>query len=579
MNVTVSPHKIIPEEYNLDLSNSKVKLLIGGNGSGKSSILESIFKTPQDVPKRIVCYSSGQNESFSKIYKKFQKENKVYTLEPDEDNTNDEIIDSKFKNTYFNYTYSRLLIFFAISLKSESNIRSYLNHLNLSSLKLKIDFRLPKNYVDRINGIIEREALRPELRTIRNTFFHRYLQIFIDRFIRKDYDFENSIEKQVVELSSDDIPIDYTNVTRLFAFLSWAESNQFIDISSAEIVIDGYELDSYSDGEFQLMSIYSIIDLFDEEETLFLFDEIDSHIHYDNIKLIWEMIEHIKGKLVTTTHSADSIILNKISNIRLVQKGQFQEEILADRILKRLESLSAGGNYKLKVAGKVPFIALVEDYFDWFIFFELCKRKITDFDSIIINKIQYIKCSSGFDNTSERFGNSKLDWIESFKQQNKSPRTKAIFLICDRDNLPIQDVKNSGLVRNSINSGRKNTINLPGNGNRAAYLMSWKRREIENYLLSYTMLNNHGKLEEINNNIASVDHLAKGNPGDNNGVRNLDTKSMLQPLYLKDGIKKAISYDESGVDYNKLKDLIAEIPVNEISEDIINIYNFIKGKL
>jgi ABC-type dipeptide/oligopeptide/nickel transport system ATPase component len=191
MNITVAPHKIIEEEYNLDLTNSKVKVLIGGNGSGKSSILESIFKTPQDVPRRIVGYSSGQNESFTKIYKKFQKDNKVYSLEPEEDNTDDEIIDAKFKTTYFNYTYSRLLIFFAISLNNESNIHSYLDHLDLSSLKLKIDFRLPKSYIDRVNNIIDREALNPNIRTIRNTFFHRYLQIFIDKFIEEDYDFEH----------------------------------------------------------------------------------------------------------------------------------------------------------------------------------------------------------------------------------------------------------------------------------------------------------------------------------------------------------------------------------------------------
>mgnify|MGYP003650764868 CR=1 FL=1 len=579
MNITVSPHKIIQEGYNLDLSDNKVKVLIGGNGSGKSSILESIFKTNQEIPKRIVGYSSGQNESFSKIYKKFQKDNKVYTLEPEEDNTDDEIIDAKFKTTYFNYTYSRLLIFFAISLNNDGNIHSYLNQLNLDSLKLKIDFRLPKSYIDRINNIIEREALNPNIRTIRNTFFHRYLQIFIDKFIEEDYDFERSIEKRTVELSTDNIPIDFSNVVRLFAFLSWAESNEFIDISSAEIEIDGFELDSYSDGEFQLMSIYSIIDLFDHEETLFLFDEIDSHIHFENIKLIWDKIKNIKGKLITTTHSADSIILNKISNIKLVEKGVFKEDILANQIINRLEALSSGGNYKLAIAGKIQNLVLVEDYFDWFIFIELCKKKIEDFDQSISEKIQYIKCSSGFNSYAERFGSSKLDWVESFNRFNTNPNTQNIFLICDRDNLAIADVQNSGLVLNSQATGRTNKINLRGKGNKSAYLMSLKRREIENYLLSCTMLNNHNKLAEINSHIALVNHLSQGNQGDNDGVRNLDVKAMLQPLYLKDDLDDITGLDERGVDFNKLSNLIAEIPANEISEDITNIYNFIIGKL
>jgi hypothetical protein len=356
-------------------------------------------------------------------------------------------------------------------------------------------------------------------------------------------------------------------------------TNEFIDIGSAEIDIDGFELDSYSDGEFQLMSIYSIIDLFDSNDTLFLLDEIDSHIHFENIKLVWEKINNIRGKLITTTHSADSIILNKLTDIKLVEKGKFKEEILANQILKRLEALSAGGNYKLSIAGKIENLVLVEDYFDWFIFIELCKKKIPNFDSSIIDKIQYIKCSSGFNSYAERFGSSKLDWVDSFNRFNTKPNTQNIFLICDRDNLAVADVQNSGLVFNSQPTGRNNKISLNGKGNKTAYLMSLKRREIENYLLSYSMLSNHNKLVEINSHIAEVNHLAEGNTGDNDGVRNLNVKSLLQPLYLKNDLHDISAFDERGVDFNKLSNLIAEIPSSEISEDIANIYNFIIGKL
>ena len=149
----------------------------------------------------------------------------------------------------------------------------------------------------------------------------------------------------------------------------------------------------------------------------------------------------------------------------------------------------------------------------------------------------------------------------------------------DRDNLPIQDIQNSGWLINAQNIQRPNRIQLKGTGNnRFAYLMSWKRREIENYLLSHTMLSNHGKLAEVNHELAGAHQLQAGNASDNDGVRNLDVKTMLQPLYLKDGLAN-VPTDESGVDYNKLSALIAEIPENEISEDIQNVYNFIIGKI
>ncbi|SDL36338.1 ATPase/GTPase, AAA15 family [Salinimicrobium catena] len=578
MEVKVRPHKMIDQEFDLDLSDSKVKVLIGGNGSGKSSILESVFQSPQESPSRIVSYSSGQNESFSKIYQKYQKSNQVYSLDPEEDNTEDEVIDSKFKAVYFDYKFSRLLIFFAVGLNQEGYIIDYFRGKDLSTLKISLDFRIPKSYVDKIENIIKKEALEPGIRTIRNTFFHRYLQIFADRYVKADYDFEKSIEKQNVSFTADSIPIEYSNVTRLFAFLSWAVRNQFIDIDSTEIEIEGLELDSYSDGEFQLMSIYSLLDLFDEENTLFLLDEIDSHIHYNNIKVIWETVRKIKGKLITTTHSADSIILNEFTNLKLVENGAIDKEIVANKVLDRLEALADSANYKLSIAGQIKNIALVEDYFDWFIFLELCKRKIEDFDLNVQEQIHYIKCSSGFNSYAERFGGPKLDWVEAFRKQHTNPQTANIFLLCDRDNLSIRDVTDTGLVINSAPMGRQSRIRLRGNGNKHAYLMSWKRREIENYLLSFTMLSKHDKLDEINKHLPPLYQLKPGDPADNDNVRELDTKKLLQPLYLKDNIS-SMPTNDGGVDYNKLAAIIAEIPRDEISVDIENVYKFLKGKI
>ena len=80
------------------------------------------------------------------------------------------------------------------------------------------------------------------------------------------------------------------------------------------------------------------------------------------------------------------------------------------------------------------------------------------------------------------------------------------------------------------------------------------------------MLRAHGKLAEINQHLAPIHQLRPEEPCDNVDVRNLDVKTMLQPLYLKDGLA-VIPTDESGVDYNKLSAIIVEIPVNEISND------------
>jgi energy-coupling factor transporter ATP-binding protein EcfA2 len=340
--------------------------------------------------------------------------------------------------------------------------------------------------------------------------------------------------------------------------------------------LDHYELNSLSDGEFQLLTIYALIDLFDEDNTLYLLDEMDSHLYFENVRKLWSTFSDIKGKLITTTHSADSIIQNDFSSLKLVQNGKVESDTIANSVLERLEALSSGENYKYYLAGKVNYLVLVEDFSDWFIFRELARKKVENFNEDLIQNIHYIKCSSGYHHAGEIFGNTKLNWIEKFKESNTTHLTKSIYLICDRDNLSIEDVRDTGLVQNAKNIDRNNQIQLSENG-KHAYLMSWRRREIENYLLSYTMLDNHGLLEAMNDRLGRINQLRTDDPADNNQVRNLDVKKIIQPLYQKDNISE-LDTSARGIDFDKLKNIIDEIPASEISEDIENLYNFIVQK-
>lgn len=102
-------------------------------------------------------------------------------------------------------------------------------------------------------------------------------------------------------------------------------------------------------------------------------------------------------------------------------------------------------------------------------------------------------------------------------------------------------------------------------------LLTWKRREIKNYLLSHTALSHHNVLAAINNaDIALRNHLQPNNPGDNDDIRRLNAKDVIDPLINTKGV---------GQDIAKLQAYIDLIPPAEISEDITNMYNFIIGKL
>ena len=64
--------------------------------------------------------------------------------------------------------------------------------------------------------------------------------------------------------------------------------------------------------------------------------------------------------------------------------------------------------------------------------------------------------------------------------------------------------------------------------------------------------------------------IEQGNPGDNDDIRRLNAKSVIDPLINTDGV---------GLDTERLQAYIDLIPKEEISEDITNMYNFIIGKL
>lgn len=597
MELVIPANKIYNQPQSLTLDSS-VMTFVGENGCGKSAILESIFKKylldiQEDTD--LFAFSSGNNESFSSIFQKNIRNIEKLVVDDLSYDEEDESarINNAINTIYFDRSWVRLLLFFATALKRNGRVIEYLKskdlvdvdgHGNDTTTYLSFPFRIRKYYSYKIITAREKEAVEPDFQSIRRTFLHQYLvklsEHFYDNFDIEDE--EARIVKSKCIFDASDASLVFGNDTnRIFTFLAWATNyDQFIFRNDCELFFKGdLELNQLSDGEHQLLAIYALMDLFDSEKSLFLLDEVDSHLYYRNIQKLWEVFGAISGKVITTTHSADSIILNEFSNIKLVENGKIENDTVANKVLDRLESLAAGGNYKLTVAAKVKYLALVEDYFDWFIFTELCKKKVPDFDLNVMQQIHYIKCSSGFYNNGQVFGDSKIKWVNSFNNHNTDSATKSVFLLCDRDNLPIQDIQNSGWVINAQNIQRPNKIQLKGAGNnRFAYLMSWKRREIENYLLSFTMLSAHGKLDEINHELAAANQLQANNPCDNDGIRNLDVKTKLQSLYLKDGLVH-IPTDESGVDYNKLAAIIAEIPTNEISEDILNVYNFIKGKI
>ncbi|WP_288368440.1 AAA family ATPase [uncultured Alcanivorax sp.] len=596
MELNLAPNPL--HQHVQTLTIDKVATLIGENGSGKSSILQSVFEQRlagldhEDL--KVVCFSSGQNENYSEKFSAYLKRKR----QPGRDLNLDCF--------YFDKSWSKLLIFLATAIKRKGKVRSFLvekGYVNESqpdkddlSTTLVCAFKVDKNYIDRVQDALKREE-RGETDTLRATPYFRSLESFIANLISREYEFEEPLRKRAVDLTANGlirVSFDYprqlqagddeaqagepsaqamaTNWDPEVAFFTQAaDNNYFIDKPRCQLVFNNnIELDQLSDGEYQLLFLYALIDLFDSDNTLFLFDEADSHLHYKNIEKLWALLHSIQGHSITTTHLLDSISAkeNRIEHLKVVEKGRISEDNKIKQLINRLSVLSRAKSVEFEVCGKLPNIALLDDYNDWIIFTGLAARMGLDINRL--DTVYAMKKSSSYATANETFGKGKIDWLHGLSKIESALITTKIFMICDRDEAALNWNAANGV---QVNGYREllSDIRWPKGMRVTPYLLAWKRREIKNYLLSCTALEHHNLLGQINNgDIAQRNHLQPNNPGDNDDIRRLNVKNIINPL---------INTDGEGLDPAKLQAYIDLIPPAEISEDITNMYNFIIGKL
>jgi|GEM_PF-453050 len=626
MELTIAPNGLYQQTQTINLS--KLTTLIGENGSGKSSVLQSIFSQKlsknDSINKKIVCFSSGQNEKFSNEFLRH-----IRRTSSDENNL-------QFSCFYFDKSWSRLLIFLATALKKNGKVREFLNSSGYaneidgldSTTVLKIAFRLDSQYVKKIEDALSREA-HGDIDTIRQTAFHRSLESFIENCINQQYDFDVPIKKDIFEIypetlldvsfDTERLNEDEESISRfdpeIGFFIRACHNSIFLDKEASSLIFktnndDKYlELGDISDGEFQILFLYAIVDLFDSDDTLFIFDEADSHLHYENVKKFWESLKKIKGCTITTTHLLDSIYCVGVDNIRVLNKGEIHLPSNSNELIKRLSQLSNIKKSKFKALTYYEKIVLIDDPNDWYIFRELYKKSKeysgfpNEYFDELFDKIAVEKVSSGWTTHNCKFAQSKIDWVQSFTKfcEGLDVKTKEVFLLCDRDNLPIDGIgtEESPLKVQGVKINAGNMFKI--------HVLSWRRREIKHYLLSRSALNNC--VAVINNHkLPTSAHLQKFNNGDylleqcgnthkllleNKEVKkNNEITFVAKPVYNNylaslpsEFVKNILSpfieeVEEEPYGFSRamFQEYISHIDHLEISEDITNMYNFIIGK-
>lgn len=585
------------------LDFDKIATFIGGNGSGKSSILKSIFESKlgsNDYEQyKVVCFSSGQNESYSDLFGK---------------HLNKERLAKKALSLdcfYYDKLLAKLLIFIATTSQSEGRVRKYLRQNSYviendydedETTRLSFDVKVDQSYIN-----IVKNALKDEVEgntdVITNKAYHRTLYNFINSLITKDYEFTEPLKIPGVELSQEQLAQfsfekDKEDSFDLMAkfFTQASDNDYFIIKDSLNLTITkkineherkALRLEELSDGEYQLLFLYALIDLFDTPDTLFLFDEADSHLHYKNIEQLWKVYNEMEGSIITTTHLLDSIAKAGPKNLRVIDEGKIDESNSSFKLVQRLESLSDVEATQYKVVSMYKNVVVMDHVHDWEIFKLLVKRKLgSDSEAEIDTKLSEFICisvSSGFKDDFDKscFGDNKINWLKNYERAlNKlNSKTEKVFLICDRDDLPLSllgTAKAPFLPKTKnftpkISKKKENSKSLSETA-----LLAWRRREIKHYLLSHTALGEG--CSEINKLLLEASKLRKDNNGDldTNGDFN-DDLAKLKSKPIKSIVDSHINVPNVGFCIDKAKAYIDIIPDNEISEDIVEMYKLLVG--
>lgn len=582
------------------LEFDKIAAFIGGNGSGKSTILKSIFDEKLN-PKstvysgyKIVCFSSGQNESYSRHFSEYlntERKKNALTLDC----------------FYYDKIWSKLLIFLATVGRPNGFVRDFLrknNYVNENefdgddSTQLAFDVKVEQTYIKIVKDSLEDEE-KGESNVMTNKAYHQTLHNFINTLIDDGYDFDEVLSEKGITLTQNEISkVSFETDSKDFfdstvTFFTQAADNDFFFIKdSFNLTFEKSEengsvvtlgLEALSDGEYQILFLYALIDLFDSEQTIYLFDEADSHLHYKNIDRLWDVYNKTKGKVITTTHLIDSITKAGINRVQVVEGGKINTGDKLKYVAERLRDLSEINDVHSQALSLCENIVLIDNVNDWTQFKLLLKRKLLsdDFNEIDIDKkldsFTAIKCNSGFKaEANDVFANKKISWVERFVKYlgGQSYRTKNVFLICDRDELPLENIgaeKSTLLVE-----GKK--VERFNNNQLKCHLLSWKRREIKHYLLSPTALEE--KLTLLNDDfyLGGKSKLISGCSGDYDVDGNYnDQLATLESDKVKEAIAPYIN-GENGFCSEKTQKYIDKIPPEEISEDIVHMYNYLVGK-
>lgn len=373
----------------VELANtSSIIALIGNNGSGKSNILEAIStiffhlfqKKEKDIPFNfLIDYKFGGNQTVS-----IEKKNSTIHFKVD-DNPRADIqqflpkqivaLYSGEENRLWEKSYKPLYMAYVNSInKSETTglgeynivpkmlyINKFYWHISLLCLLLS-DAPDTKAFCEQTLGITKINSIKFDFN---NANYANYTNSSVKTFINLiDKKSEYSIAELKKIISECPFPLDEIYKYLYLAFTP--DKKKMLENITIKYNDDNLDIEDFSEGEKKMLLIKAALEFAGLEDSLFLLDEPDAHIHLSNkIQIKNVLKEYLDTRqVILTTHSPtltdtldeESLFMLNTGNLVHHKKQEILENVSGEFWNKFQQNAF--------IASKKPIILLVEGKHD-----------------------------------------------------------------------------------------------------------------------------------------------------------------------------------------------------------------------
>lgn len=271
-----------------------VNILIGKNGSGKTSILQAI-ESPVEERTAAVPFSEKQVEQNK------NKETLRLTFQTESDETPISYVDQKWTNSHIIKGKIRFIV---------SN-RTIKNELTQNPFTQIAEFNIPDptheiNIADEFNKTIISELLEL-VKEFRSETGENITE-----------EIESAYRQGLVDFDKD-IQIDFDRPNPVF----------FVDHNGNEV-----DILNLSAGEKEYLYFYSYLRrIRDDENKVILIDEPELHLHGNQIRKLCELVEKLseKNQVILATHSSELLhFFLRSANLVLLNKGELSNPSVND---------------------------------------------------------------------------------------------------------------------------------------------------------------------------------------------------------------------------------------------------------